>query len=461
LYLNRGLQEGAKFESRHGNGAKGTDDMRIAHFIQRYPPALGGSEAYFARLSRHLAARGHHVTVFTTNAYDLEAFWSTRCKCLRAGVKLEDGIEVRRYGLLRCPEHRRVLKLLSFLPHRLWQCLTMSCNPIAPDMWRDAGRTDTPFDVVHASAFPYGWPLACGLRLARRLGVPFVITPFLHLGDPENARDRTRRVYLSPALLSLVRAADRVFVQTDVERDALLQKGISDWKIVLQGLGVDLDSCTGGDRERARAEWGLSDQDVVIGHLANNSREKGSVDLLKAAERAWVNGHRFQLLMAGPEMPNFRNFWKNYRSACRVRRLGILDDRQKKDFFAAIDVFAMPSRSDSFGLVFLEAWANGVPNLAYRAGGVAGVIRHEEDGLLVRCGDVAALATAIERLTADPTLRRSLGAAGRLRLPRDYKWYDKLTIVESIYSDLQNARRERAARCADREILAGASGHGV
>src|SRR5205807_1272984 len=42
--------------------------MRIAHFIQRYPPALGGSESYFARLSRYLAAGGNEVTVFTTTA---------------------------------------------------------------------------------------------------------------------------------------------------------------------------------------------------------------------------------------------------------------------------------------------------------------------------------------------------------------------------------------------------------
>lgn len=409
--------------------------MRIAHFVQRYPPALGGSEAYFARLSRHLAEHGHQVTVFTTSAYDLEAFWTTRGRCLRPGVAIEDGVEVRRYRLQRCPEHRHVLKLLSFLPHRLWQCLTMSCNPIALEMWRDAGRADVPFDVVHASAFPYGWPLACGLRLARRLGIPYFLTPFLHLGDPDNPRDRTRRIYLSPALLSLVRVADRVFVQTDVERAALIDKAISDWKIVLQGLGVDLASCTGGDGQRARAAWGLRPNDVVVGHLANNSREKGSVDLLRAAERAWACGHCFELVLAGPEMPNFRQFWKTYGPAGRIRRLGVLDAQQKKDFFAAIDLFAMPSRSDSFGLVFLEAWANGVPNLAYRAGGVAGVIRHEEDGLLVKCGDVQALAEALGQMSRDSNLRRRLGESGRARLERDYNWKEKLALVEHVYSE--------------------------
>src|SRR5260370_18551173 len=109
--------------------------MRVAHFVQRYPPALGGSEAYFARLSRYLAEKGDRLKVHTTTAIDLEAFWSTRGKCLRSGSDIENGVEVRRHALCRIPEQRRVLKLLSFFPNKSWQCLPQSCNPIAPIMW--------------------------------------------------------------------------------------------------------------------------------------------------------------------------------------------------------------------------------------------------------------------------------------------------------------------------------------
>src|SRR6516162_3014820 len=99
--------------------------MRIAHFIQRYPPALGGSEAYFARLSRYLACAGDQVTVFTTTALDLEAFWSRRGRCLPPGVSTEDGVEVRRDPLWRFPGRRFLLKALSLLPHRRLQCLAL------------------------------------------------------------------------------------------------------------------------------------------------------------------------------------------------------------------------------------------------------------------------------------------------------------------------------------------------
>jgi glycosyltransferase involved in cell wall biosynthesis len=410
--------------------------MRVAHFVQRYPPALGGSEAYFARLSRYLAGRGHEVTVFTTTALDLEAFWTTRGKCLRAGEHRKDGVTVRRYGLCRLPSHTRLLKALSFFPYRPWQCWTVSCNPVAWGMWRDSFRTSERFDVVHATAFPYGWPLACARRLAKRLCVPFVVTPFLHLGDPENSRDRTRMAYTHPALLSLARDAARVFVQTEGERQALLDRGFPPERIVLQGMGLDAESCTGGDRAKARSAWGVGADEIVVGHLANLSREKGSVDLLRAAQLAWNHGCRFRVVLAGPEMPNFQSYWRHFPSATGVVKLGVLTEQQKKDFFAAIDAFALPSRSDSFGLVLLEAWANDVPNVGYRAGGIAGVIRDEVDGLLVRCGDVPALATALLRLAGNAELRGRLGTTGRERARTEFQWEDKLAIVERAYREV-------------------------
>src|SRR5262249_21353723 len=208
--------------------------------------------------------------------------------------------------------------------------------------------------------------------------------------------------------LVLLRWADGIFVQTELERAALLECGFPEAKLVLLSMGVEPAECTGGDRERVRREWGVGERDVVIGHLANNSVEKGTTDLLRAAEYSWQRGEQFHLVLAGPEMPNFRRFWRHHGSAARVRRLGVLNDKQKKEVFAGVDVFALPSRSDSFGLVLLEAWANGLPNVAYRAGGVAEVIRHEKDGLLVRCGDVAGLADALTRLINDGELRRKL-----------------------------------------------------
>ncbi|HYV34956.1 MAG TPA: glycosyltransferase family 4 protein [Gemmataceae bacterium] len=417
--------------------------LRVAHFVQRYPPALGGSEAYFARLSRFLVSHGDQVTVLTTNAEALESFWSPSAGTLSPGADLIDGVEVRRYAMSHRFRGRRwVLKPLSLVPHRAWQCLTVPCNPFAWGMWRTTGDV---FDVVHATAFPYAFPILCAQKLARRLRVPFFLTPFLHLGDPLQPRDPTRRVYTSPAMMSLAKNADCVFAQTTSEQAALVGCGVDPKRIVRQGLGVEAKECTGGNRQQTRQAWGVSSE-VVIGHLANNSEEKGTIDLLRATEKLHRQGLAFRVVLAGPEMPSFRRFWQGYGLADTVIRLGPLSASQKRDFFASIDVFALPSRSDSFGLVLLEAWANGVPNVAYRAGGIADVVRDGQDGLLSPCGDITALSGDIRRLVMDAGLRQRLGMVGQQRVGREFRWADKLALVRDAYYTLAKPQTATSSR---------------
>ena len=427
--------------------------MRLAHFFHRYPPALGGSEAYFARLSCYCAERGDAVTVFTSNALALEAVWSKAGSTLPSRIETDAGVTIRRYPLWHMLGRRWLLKALSLAPCRLWQCLTMPCNPISLEMWHDAGHEPCHFDAVHASAFPYAFPIACGWRLARRLHIPFFVTPFLHLGDPDNPHDRTRRAYSTPALRWLLRQADAVFVQTPSERAFALALGLAPEKVILQGLGVEPSQCTGGNRTEARRRWGLADDTFVLGHLANNSWEKGTPDLLGALEPLWQTGLPIHLLLAGPQMPNFKRFWQAFAlrrldSAQKwVRCLGPITDAQKRDFYASIDAFALPSRSDSFGLVLLEAWANGVPNVAYRAGGIADVIRHEVDGLLVPCGNIHALARALQRLHDDVDARVRFGIDGKARLPAEFCWDDKLALVrQMIAGSLKHHGGQKAVR---------------
>ena len=424
----------------------------MAHFIQRYPPALGGAEAYFARLGEYLAARGDAVNVWTSTAVGLEGMWRAGgvSPLLNGQQHHEEtgGLHpplamIKRYTPLHFPGRRYLLKALSLLPVRPWQCLTMPCNPVCPAMWRDAGTDDGPLDAVHATAFPYSFPIACGLRLARRRGVPFFLTPFLHLGDAADPHDRTRRQYTRPHLRWLLNQADRVFVQTRLERDAACGLGVPAERVVLQGLGVDPADCTGGDRDAARAAWGATCDEVVVGHLANNSVEKGTVDLLRAAERAWAAGREFRVVLAGPEMPNFRRVWEGFGPQECVTRLGVLSDAAKRDFFAGIDVFALPSRSDSFGLVLLEAWANGKPNLVYRAGGPAELVRDGIDGLQAACSDVGELAARLGELVNDAALRRRLGDSGLSRIGREFHWSDKLELVRS---EIVAARDQAAVR---------------
>ncbi|MDW8244193.1 MAG: glycosyltransferase family 4 protein [Thermogemmata sp.] len=410
--------------------------------VHRYPPARGGAEAYAARLAAYLQQHSTRVRVWTTAAIQLEDLWYPPAGIPQYIQESRSEAVVERFAPVRgFPGRRWLLKALSFGPHPLWRCLTVPCNPLCPSLWRYAGGYAGPVDAVHALAFPYALLAASAWRLARRRGVPLFLTPFIHFGDRTDPHDTVRRAYTAWHLRWLLRQADGIFVQTAAERDVVLSCGVLPQRVHLQGMGVDPRECTGGDRQRTRRQWNVDDRVTVIGHLANLSWEKGSIDLVEAVDRLYAQGWPCRLVLAGPAMPNFRRYWRTRQGHPAITWLGPLTPEQKRDFYAALDVFALPSRTDSFGLVLLEAWANGLPNVAYQAGGPGELIRHEQDGLLVRCGAVDTLAVQLIRLIRNPNWRQTLGSNGQKRTVSEFRWQEKLELVrQTMQETIQRLR---------------------
>ncbi len=206
------------------------------------------------------------------------------------------------------------------------------------------------------------------------------------------------------------------------------------------GLGVDPDECTGGSRGRGRQAWRLDADAVVVGHLANKSWDKGTVDLLDAAERLWDKGASFVLVLAGPEMRSFTRRWARARFPERVVNLDELTDAERRDFFAAIDVFALPSYVESFGLAPLEAALNGKALVAYDHGGPSQIFRHQESALLAPAGDIDALTRSIELLTTSAPDRVRLGEAA-CRVASGYSWRRVLDVALAGYDALLQSEK--------------------
>ncbi len=419
--------------------------LNILHIIQRYPPALGGSEAYFARLSKWLVARGHRVDVWTTDAHDLTAFWQKGKTRLPAGTEILDGVSVKRFPIDHWPLRRYILKAASLLPVDRWKAWTIPVNPISMAMLKEAERTERKFDVVHASAFPYLFPCLCGLKLARRIGVPFVLTPFVHIGPWNDKQNRIRKAYLAKPMVWLLKQADLIFVQTPSEKQAIIEVGVKEERIVLQGLGVDIAEVTGGNRERARASWGVEENEFVIGHLANQSFEKGTMHLLETVKYLDIKRSLIRVVLAGPQMPIVNEFFEENSDLLKRRRviqLGTISEEAKKDFFAGIDLFCLPSISDSFGLVLLEAMANGKPCLGFRAGGIGDVlaggggwlIDYESPGQM---GLSSRLASLIDSPDRELQARQALK-----RCQTEFDWHSKLEMVEKHIERLRICQSE-------------------
>jgi len=412
---------------------------RIVHICPRYRPAHGGVELFFAKLSERAAAEGHDVTVWTTDALTVRSFTQAGGSRLSEGPEYIDHVLVQRFPVRHVPMQRWTRTAAHVLPFGTrWKADTLRWTPFVPTLTRAAGdRRYGSVDLVHGAGLPYSSLLFAAVRLADRSGAKLVMSPFTHVPPPGSSGRAMRRAYLSDLNIKLLGRADRVFVQTKAEQEMLTREGVTAARQAIVGLGVDPASCTGGDRAKTRASWRVDDETAVIGHLANKSRDKGTIDLLRATERLRAARVPFTLVLAGPEMPAFTAEWAKTPERARIVNLPELTDAERRDFFAAIDIFALPSYVESFGISALEAAVNGVPLVAYDHGGPAEIFRDRVNALLVPAGAIDGLTSALRRVTVDAAERQRLGRAAQA-LASTYGWTQALDVAMEHYRTLLN-----------------------
>ena len=110
--------------------------MRIAWFIHRYFPCIGGAENYGRAMVRRFVEAGHEVDVLTSDAHDLWYFTNkTRKKIDAPAESVEDGARVRRFPVHHVPLQRYLGRLLSYVPHWPTRCNVASYLPIIPGLY--------------------------------------------------------------------------------------------------------------------------------------------------------------------------------------------------------------------------------------------------------------------------------------------------------------------------------------
>lgn len=418
--------------------------MRILHIIQRYYPYIGGSELYFQELSERLARAGHKVEVWTTDAWDLDYFWSKRARRMPVARETHNGVAIRRFPVKHLPlppiyyrAWRRAMAELSGLGGRsvpVSMLYTMSrLTPWVPGLGRALDALPPgAFDIVHSTNIPFESMIMQAARYAERVGIPHIITPFTHLGEPGDKS--ISRYYTMPHQIDLERRAAKVIVQTRLERDFLADLGVPGKKMARVGVGVNPYEVVGGQGERFRRKYGV--EGPIVYYIGAAAYDKGAVHTIEAMQRLWARGVDATFLMAGSTMlDQFKAYYEKLPDEVRrkCRWLGFISDQDKRDLQAAGQVFCMPSRTDSFGIVYLEAWLNGVPVIGAWAGGVPEVVSDGIDGYLVQFGDVAALANRIQILLQRPDTAHAMGEAGRRKALAEHTWDHKIARIAEIY----------------------------
>jgi phosphatidylinositol alpha-1,6-mannosyltransferase len=191
--------------------------------------------------------------------------------------------------------------------------------------------------------------------------------------------------------------------------------------------GVDAAAITplaAPERRGARARLGLPARGPLVVSISRLVPRKGMDVLVEAASRLSASYPDLTVAIAGDgrELPRLERLAA--ASAATVRVLGRVSDEDRALLLGAADVFVMACRNrwagleqEGFGMVFLEAAAAGVPQIAGDSGGASEAVADGVTGLVVGTpGDPGAVAEALRSLLADPTRRRRMGRAARARV---------------------------------------------
>jgi D-inositol-3-phosphate glycosyltransferase len=293
-------------------------------------------------------------------------------------------------------------------------------------------------DVVHANYWLSG---VAAHRIKHALDIPFVST-FHTLarvkaegGDPEPGwRDTTEA--------ELINCADAICVSC-IEEEQQFRRlyGVPRGRIEIVAPGVEHAFFAPGERSGARAAIDVPVDVPMILFVGRIQPLKGPDVAIRALHEL---GRADALLLivggasgpeGGGEVERARQLVDELGLADRVRFVPPQPHHILSSYYRAADVVIVPSRSESFGLVALEAAACGIPVVASAVGGLQSLVDDGVNGYLIARRDPARFAEAINRILDDPLLAASMSVASAARAKR-YTWSFAAARLRRLYTDL-------------------------
>lgn len=415
--------------------------MHIVCLTPSFPPFPGGGERYAGALMQEIGRRGHRVTVVTSTAEQERHFWQ--------GSPPQAAVEetaVSNLTILRCPIRplrggwrgllfwRKLMVLLSQMPGDQTAVLAHLAQRIPPiqSLAATLSQITHPIDLIHGFNISWEHPMLVGWQFAQQRKLPFVTTPFAHLGS---GHDRVALNSTMDHQRRMLREAAAVLTLTDIERHGLARYGVDLSHIATIGGGLDPlpDPVPAGE---VMARRGVKRPFLLF--IGRHNQEKGAIHAAQAVSHLRQQGQPLQLLLIGQRTAEFDRFYSQLSPAQQtgIRPLGLLSEADKHALIDEAEMLLLPSRSDSFGIVLLEAWAHRKPVIGARSGGIPGVIDEHQNGLLVEFGDVDGLARAIAQLHHNPAQRQEFGNHGWHKTQTVYSWPVVADRVLAVYQQV-------------------------
>jgi glycosyltransferase involved in cell wall biosynthesis len=213
-----------------------------------------------------------------------------------------------------------------------------------------------------------------------------------------------------------LRSADRVVTVCQAFTPRLAVCGVARDRIrILHNSAMPVSPVPPAEQAELRGRLGIGSDEAMVLTIGRLSKEKGHVDLLRALQRLRSIDRKWKLVLVGtgPELDSLTRLARSLGLSERVIFAGA--HANVRPFYAAADVFALPSLSEGSSNVLLEAMAAKVPIAATKAGGNPEIILQNETGLLSAVGDFQQLGSSIARLLEESDLASRFAEAGFAR----------------------------------------------
>jgi len=377
--------------------------MNILYTITSYPPSMGGAQLYLHEIAKR-AKEEHNIQVFSffnTNRNDWLMGTTLRTPCAEVNYTLE-GVKVKLISFNNEEKLRLLPHVSTYYINKMYN---IAC--ISKLIEKKLYPIDRKIDLIHNVRVGREPLSYASYYLAKRLKIPFIFTPLHH--------PRWNHWFFKE-YQNLYRKADGLFALTPYEKELYQGFGVETENIFVTGTGAVLSNQA--NPERFKEKYGISGNLILF--IGQGYKYKGIQDLLNAAKIVFNHAKNVDFVFIGPHTSYSSRLFKRERDI-RIKHIGKVDLQTKTDALAACDIFCLPSRQESFGAVFLEAWCFGKPVIGADIPQLNCVIENGINGYLV-APNPKKIAQRIMDLLNDSGMRARLGLTGKKMVEENFTW---------------------------------------